>query len=73
MYKRRWLKNADLIFIRRSYLPRIRATVQTTNSDVIVHSSGNDLHSFEIVSQDHNVTASCIRLDGGMEQLPINY
>lgn len=64
VYKWCWLKNADLVFIGCSYFSCICTTVQTTDSDVIVHSSRNYLNSFEIIGQDHYITASCVRLNG---------
>lgn len=63
VYKRRWLKNADLIFIGCSYFSCICTTVQTADPDVIVHSSRNYLNSFKIISQNHNIAASCICLN----------
>lgn len=62
VYKRRWLKNADLIFIGCSNFSCIRTAVQTADPDVIVHSSRNYLNSFEIISQNHNIASRCVRL-----------
>lgn len=62
VYKRRWLENADLVFIGCSYFSSICTTVQTADPDVIVHSSRNYLNSLKIIGQNHNIATSCVRL-----------
>lgn len=73
VYKRRWLENADLIFIGCSYFSCICTTVQTADPDVIVHSSRNYLNSFKIIGQNHNIATSCVRLDGIYRSQSIKY
>lgn len=63
MYKRRWFKDAHLILVSCSYLAGIGTTIQTTDSDVVVYSSRNDLNPFKIVGQNYYVTTSGVCLN----------
>lgn len=62
VYERCWLKDADLVFISCCYFSCVCAAVQTADSDVIVHSTGNYLNSLKVVCQDHNIASSRICL-----------
>lgn len=62
VYERCWLKDADLIFISCCYFSCVCAAVQTADSDVIVHSTGNYLNSLKVACQDHNIASSRICL-----------
>ena len=62
VYKRCRFKDANLVFIRSSNLSSICGTINTTDANVVVYSSRNDLHTLESTCQYHNITAGSIRL-----------
>lgn len=63
VYERRWFKDADLILVSRSYLSGVCAAIQTTDSNVVVYRSRDYLHSFKVVGQNDDITASGVCLN----------
>lgn len=59
----RRLKDTYLIIISGCYLARICWTVQTTNADVVVYRTRDDLHPFKCAGQYHNIASSRISLN----------
>lgn len=62
MLQGRRLEDAHLVFVGGRYLARVRATVQSRDPDIVMHSARNNLHPFEGAGQDHDVTAGRICL-----------
>lgn len=63
-YQRCRFKNANFLFVGRCYFPGVGWTVQTADSNVVVHSSRNDLNPFEIACENYNVATGGICLQG---------